>query len=115
VLLVVFGYRYVDERREQTLRRHALVTARVWVARARYRDDPEGFAAYRDSLLDANGLTSAQIRDYLARAEEQPEQSEDFVSLVSEYVDSLSSTEANPPDTAVADTAAMADSSLSME
>jgi len=97
LLVIVFGYLLYDristERQLQQAVRHALVTAQVWVATAKFRDEPEKFLVYRDSLLSACSLTKEHIRDYLDRYENHPEKYDIFANLVNQYVDSLSAIE----------------------
>lgn len=94
---IVFGYLLYDsiksERQYQQTQRHALVTAQVWVATARFRSEPESFLTYRDSVLKANGLSKQLMEDYLARYKDHTEKYEPFTTLVNQYVDSLSTSE----------------------
>jgi len=53
------------------------------------RNDPERYLAYRDSLLQASGVTFEALYDYLERYEKRPEQYLPFALKVSRYVDSL--------------------------
>ncbi len=96
-----FGYAYYASTRaesEQTLLdRHALVTAQVWVASAWYRNDPEAFISYRDSLLNDAKLSVGRMNAFLALLEDHPRQSSGFVTRVKYYVDSLSQEDQMPP------------------
>ncbi len=95
------GYSYYASTRaesEQTLLdRHALVTAQVWVASTWYRDDPETFISYRDSLLDDAELSAAQMNAFLTLLDDTPLRSSSFVTRVKYYVDSLSREDQMPP------------------
>jgi len=62
-----YGGRWLDNRREAEEKRLALVTAQTWVATARFREQPERFLAYRDSLLSEAGVTREEISEYLER------------------------------------------------
>jgi len=88
-----FGYQqwqlHTDKKRNLEEQRIALVTAQVWVATATNRNDPERYLAYRDSLLQASGVTFEALYDYLERYEKRPEQYLPFALKVSRYVDSL--------------------------
>jgi hypothetical protein len=97
---LVLGYlsykSIITNRRIRQAQKHALVTAQVWVASARLRNEPQRFITYRDSLLTAYGLSKELIQAYLDRYKNQPEKYEDFANLVKWYVDSLSAVEIKP-------------------
>ncbi len=69
--------------------RYALVTAQVWLASAEYRDDPQQFLNFRDSLLEATGLSLEKVDEYLERYSKRPETYTPYLRLVKQYVDSL--------------------------
>ena len=69
--------------------RIALVTAQVWVATAKYRDDAERLLNYRDSLLAANGLSKEQMFEYVQRSKGESEGLLPFTQRLRELVDSL--------------------------
>lgn len=93
VLLAVGGYAYVRQHRRaaaQAERAHlALLTARIWVGTAEYRDRPAVFLAWRDSLLAAENLTSDSLRVRVDRLRADPSASGDYFRQVSRFVDSL--------------------------
>jgi hypothetical protein len=95
--IVVAGFviydRIKNDRQDQQTRQYALVTAQVWVATARLRNEPETYLAYRDSVLRANGLSRQLMEEYLALDEDHPEEYYLFTSLVNEYVDSITTLE----------------------
>ena len=97
MLVIVFGYflynKISTERQNQQAVRHALVTAQVWIATAKYRLEPERFIAYRDSLLKAHSLSMERMQDYIDRYKNHPEEYDLFTRLVNQYVDSLSAIE----------------------
>jgi hypothetical protein len=97
---LVLGYlsykNIITNRRLRQAQNHALVTAQVWVASARLRNEPQRFITYRDSLLTAYGLSKELIQAYLDRYKNQPERYEDFANLVKWYVDSLSAIDIKP-------------------
>jgi len=84
-----YGGRWLDNRREAEEKRLALVTARTWLATARFRENPDRFLAYRDSLLDEAGVTREEISEYLKRYGGREEKYLPFAHKVQYYVDSL--------------------------
>jgi len=97
LLVIVFGYflynKISTERQHQQAVRHALVTAQVWIATAKFHREPERFMAYRDSLLKAHSLSMERMQDYIDRYKNRPEEYDLFTRLVNQYVDSLSAIE----------------------
>jgi hypothetical protein len=91
--LIWFGWRHASDYRENLRlegeRKMAIVTARLWIASARFRDSSEVYLAYRDSLLGAHDLHLEQFQAYANRYSEEPEKFEQFTGLVSTMVDSL--------------------------
>jgi hypothetical protein len=110
IVLVLGGWYYWHERqqarREENARFHALITAEVWLATARYRDDPEAFKAYRDSVLGANGISLEAMNEYIDRYSRQPEKYVVYARLVNKYIDSLENVRAAADTTSAADTTA---------
>ena len=82
----------------------ALVTAQVWVGSAEYRQDPARYLAWRDSLLEAEGLSADSLQVYLRRYQDHPAGYEDYTRLVSYYVDSIIQETGQLPDTVLFDT-----------
>ena len=80
---------HTAERFYDDAERHALVTAQVWLASAEYRDDPQQFLKFRDSLLQATGLSLEKVEEYLRRYSRRPETYTPYLRLVKQYVDSL--------------------------
>ena len=68
----------------------ALVTAQVWVATAKYRNEPEKYMKYRDSLLQATGVPRERVIEFLKKREDEPENLLPFAERVQKLVDSLS-------------------------
>lgn len=94
LVLGYLGYKSIFANRQlRQAQEHALVTAQVWVASARLRNEPQRFITYRDSILTAHGLSKELIQEYLDRYKNQPEKYEDFAKLVKRFVDSLSAIE----------------------
>lgn len=95
-LLIVgiwFGYHlysnYSAKKQARLDKDYALVTARVWVASAKYRDYPEQFIKFRDSLLESSGLTKARVNEYIKTYEGKSEKLGSLTTLLKTYVDSL--------------------------
>lgn len=82
---------------------YAWATARVWLASATYRYDPDSFLAYRDSLIVADSLSLDDLAAYIKLYDEEPEQYVGFAKQVNRYIDSLSKDRLNQlsPDTAL--------------
>ena len=90
----ILGYNYYEKNTEEKRLRQddqkALLTAHVWVASAVYRDNPDRFIAYRDSLLEDNNVTREEMTGYLEAYGDRTERFNNFTWLVQQYVDSLS-------------------------
>jgi hypothetical protein len=80
---------------EQFAHQYALVTAKVWLATAEYRNDNPGFLRVRDSIFKASGFTMDEFNLYLQENKNQPELYTPYVRLVKIYVDSLSGSPAD--------------------
>lgn len=78
---------------EQLTQKNALLTARVWIASAKYRTDSTGYIQYRDSLLKEAATSVEEIDRFLKMYENEPENYMRFSNLVSKSVDSLSKIE----------------------
>ena len=96
LVLIVAGWmvytkyqQHTAERFHEDAERYALVTAQVWLASAEYRDDPQQFLNFRDSLLEATGLSLEKVDEYLRKYSKQPETYTPYLRLVKQYVDSL--------------------------
>ncbi len=74
--------------------RYALVTAQTWVAATTFRENPAGYLAYRDSLLQANNITKDELFQHLQVFENDLDRQLTFSQTVSRLVDSL--LKANP-------------------
>lgn len=68
---------------------YALVTAQVWLASATYREEKAKFLSYRDSLMQANNITSDDLFHHLAVFEQDLGRELLFSQLVSRKIDSL--------------------------
>jgi len=89
---IYFGNRHLNRQRfTDAGQKNALVTAQAWVATATYRNNPERYTEFRDSLLTASGISAEDLRDYLNKYQEEPEKYYYFTRMVKYYVDSLTS------------------------
>jgi len=90
----VLGYQYyrdsVVERHLRQDREIARLTARVWLASAVFREHPDKYIVYRDSVLAANKISTEQMNNYLTAYGDDSEDFGGFSLLVKQYVDSLS-------------------------
>ena len=88
-----FGYTYYTEqqqlRAEQKETLYASVTAHIWVASALYRQEPERFTEYRDSVLAAHDLTGEQLDEFVDRYNNTESDPGHFTGKVKRLVDSL--------------------------
>ncbi len=93
IAAAIYAYFYISDRKEAERTRiehdYALVTAKAWVASAKHRADPDRFLEYRDSLLDACSLSTADVLGFIEINRDQPEMLYPFSQLVQEFVDSL--------------------------
>ncbi|MFH1372785.1 MAG: hypothetical protein ABII79_03210 [bacterium] len=91
---IIAGYvtynRISDKHQREESSLYALVVAHAWLASARLRDDPDGYAAFRDSLLAVDSLSVDQFHEYLDQYRDRPEKYERFTRLIQRFVDSLS-------------------------
>lgn len=69
--------------------KYANIAAQVWVASATYRNNPDQFRLFRDSLLSANGITVEQMYDFIRKHKETPEAIDQFAYKMQAGVDSL--------------------------
>ena len=93
IAAVVYGYFQYSgkEAAKQAAleKEYALVTAKIWVATASFRSDPEGFERYRDSILASSSLSKDDILALVQVNSEAPEELYPFTRMVQEMVDSL--------------------------
>ena len=93
IVAAVFGYRMYDQYRERKqaieTRQYALTTAHLWLARAKFRNDPQMYDSFRDSILTAYGVSTEEITEFARRHQDQPERYDVYARLVQKYVDSL--------------------------
>ena len=94
ILAAAYGGYYLwdkwhTQRELAEMDRAALVTAQAWIATANYRNTPERYLEYRDSLLVASGVNREQVLGYLESAGDPPEELLPFARRVHNLVDSL--------------------------
>ena len=94
VLAAAYGGYYLwdkwhTQRELAEMDRVALVTAQAWIATAKYRNTPERYLEYRDSLLVASGVNRERVLSYLESAGDPPEELLPFARRVHNLVDSL--------------------------
>ncbi|MFH2047986.1 MAG: hypothetical protein ABIJ12_00950 [bacterium] len=93
IAAMIWGYYYYRGKQKEeiieTSKEHALVTAKVWYASARFKDEPEKFENYRDTVLAEAGLSKEQMYQFLEIYKKVPVNYEVFAHWVSYYVDSL--------------------------
>jgi hypothetical protein len=87
------GYSLWDQRHTERQAREeqelARVTAQVWIATAKYRQEPEKYIQYRDSLLQASGVPRERVLEFIKNSEDMPEELLPFTQVVKKLVDSL--------------------------
>jgi hypothetical protein len=84
----------------------AHITAQIWVATARYNDNPERYRQFRDSLLSAENISKDDLNDYLNAYQKSPEKYLLFVTAVNVKIDSIAGRQdslLNPRDGLAAD------------
>ncbi len=93
IVLSVAGYqawrRYDRSRRKAEVRQWASLTTTIWEGAARYHDNPEGFLAFRDSVLTAHNRTLADMQAYLKKNQDSPEDYLAYARQVHFLMDSL--------------------------
>ena len=94
ILAGVLGYNFYvkDARQRKKLQdeQNALITAKVWIASAIYRNYPNSFINYRDSLFKTSNVSASEMTGYLKAYGDKTEQFNNFTLLVQLYIDSLS-------------------------
>ncbi|MBN1212648.1 MAG: hypothetical protein JXA92_08735 [candidate division Zixibacteria bacterium] len=89
----ILGYNYYDKITEAKRllqdEQKALITAKVWVASAVYRENPDRFKTYRDSLLKIYNISESEMTDFLKAYGDKTEHFNNFTWLVQQFVDSL--------------------------
>ena len=93
IIAVWFGYGFYNDYQEgKTVRnelKYAEVTALVWVASAKFRDDPDYYISYRDSLLSTYQLDVEKCQQFIDTYQDNPEKLGNFSFMVKTFVDSF--------------------------
>ena len=93
IVVVWFGYRYIDSRLDRSAERtetiNARLTAQLWVAATRYRNEPKEYERFRDSLLAEYNRTLHEVEQYLKRYETSGDNPVAFTEKVNRLVDSI--------------------------
>ncbi len=88
----------------------AQATARIWVAAGEFRNEPERYLEYRDSILTSNGLTLGKMTALIKRCESDPAGLFPFTQSVYDLVDSISRVSDSISRAKIADSLALSDS-----
>jgi len=93
IALLWFGYRYYSaysaSHGEAQETEYALVTAKIWVASALNRHDPERYITVRDSILADYSVTGEMIKQFIRRYEDHRKDPVPFSVKVEDFIDSL--------------------------
>ncbi len=91
--LIWLGYNLFDTFRTQRQvaeeKQVALITAQAWIGTARFRDNPDQYLVWRDSLLQAHSITRGELNGFLTNYESEQEEFLAFANRVKGLVDSL--------------------------
>jgi len=102
-IIGVFLYsRWRTTQASEIRERCAQATAHIWLATATFRDAPEQFLTFRDSVLRDHDLTVEEVQAYTSQDAAEPERYAAFVARVNDLVDSLVAvrTQRSPVDSA---------------
>jgi len=80
---------HIQKNYDELTQNRAEVTARVWFTATRFRNEPETYISFRDSLLAEARITREQMQQYLDMYNKEPEKYEKFAQWVNYYIDSL--------------------------
>ena len=69
--------------------KYALITAQSWIATAKFKDEPQKYIAFRESILTAQNTTIDEIEHFLLAYKEEAEKYVGYAGFVKFYVDSL--------------------------
>lgn len=93
ILIGWFGYQWYNDYQLSKIieaeEKYAEITALLWVASAKYRNEQDLLIKYRDSVLAAFDVNSEEISSYIEQYESFPEFLGPFANLISKKVDSL--------------------------
>lgn len=80
---------YQENKSRVVLEKTALVMAEIWVATARFRDNPDAYDSFRDSLLASRNLSRKSFESRISELQEKPDRQMAFFKRVGSLVDSL--------------------------
>ncbi len=93
IIIVAYSYNYYNTAKTLKLQsdteKFSIITAQIWIASAQYRNDPERFIEYRDSLLEISDIKADEIKKYIDHYEKKSEEFYPFTTRVKKCVDSL--------------------------
>ncbi|MFC1475193.1 hypothetical protein ACFLQG_00960 [Candidatus Zixiibacteriota bacterium] len=93
IIAVWLGYGFYDDYQEgktsRTELKYAEVTALVWVASAKFRNEPDNYISYRDSLLSTYQLDVEKCHQFIDAYQENPEKLGNFAFMVKTFIDSI--------------------------
>ncbi len=84
----IYGNYKTAQNRELS-QKYALITAQSWLATAKFKDEPEKYIAFRESLLTAQNTTIDEIESFLSEYKNEAEKYVGYAGFVKFYVDSL--------------------------
>ncbi len=85
---LIYG-KYKAAKNAELSQKYALITAQSWLATAKFKDDPEKYIAFRESLLTGQKTTIDEIESFLSEYKEEAEKYVGYAGFVKFYVDSL--------------------------
>ena len=65
------------------------MTALVWVASGKFRNDPDKYISYRDSVLSSYQLDVEKAHQFIDSYQDNPEKLGNFAFMVKMFVDSI--------------------------
>lgn len=93
IILLWFAYTIYTQQHDAAQvakdRKIAFLSGQIWMATARYREEPRKFDQFRDSLLRANGLDDASMKQYVKSIESDQDRQLQFSAALNRTVDSL--------------------------
>lgn len=86
MVLIYFGYTfYIEKQVKKKItdeKRYAHITAQAWIGSMKYRDNPDLYIAFRDSLLEANNLSNDSLKIFIESYRSKAE----YLVLMSSYI-----------------------------
>ena len=84
----IYG-KYETAKNQELSRKYALITAQSWIETAKFKDEPEKYIAFRESLIVAQKTTIDEIESFLSEYKEEAEKYVTYAGFLKFYVDSL--------------------------